>query len=153
MLGIRQSEVDMSNKELYKTTGQIPISTQVRQRQLQFIRHCLRMPNNEPANIYALYSSSHQSNVPSYGYLNQISASLTSDKKTKLTAKEISKYEMIKSNWNKSIAALNKPDRWWWWWSGGILIIRNSSKNYMFYTSFDRSWCAESEYVLFILYI
>ena len=111
MLGIKQTETHMTNKELYKTTEQKPISSLIREHQLQFIGHCLRMPSDEPANIYALYTSSHRSEVPSRGYLNQISAYLTSDKRTKLTAEEITKYALTKSSWYKSIAAPKQPDR------------------------------------------
>ena len=54
MLGIRQSEAHMKNDELYKITKQRPIKSLIRERQLKFIGHCLRMPSEEPANIYAL---------------------------------------------------------------------------------------------------
>jgi hypothetical protein len=61
MLGIVQSESHTTNKQLYAMTGAEPVSTKVRQRQLQFEAHCLRMPPNEPANIYTLYSSNNTS--------------------------------------------------------------------------------------------
>ncbi|CAM4558512.1 unnamed protein product [Leuciscus chuanchicus] len=61
MLGINQAESHMTNEQLYSTTGQQPISD-TRRRQHQFIGHCLRMGNNEPAQIYVLYKSEVASN-------------------------------------------------------------------------------------------
>ena len=56
MLDIRQAEERMTNSELYRKTGQIPISQTIKSR--QFTGHCLRLEDkDEPANIYALYKS------------------------------------------------------------------------------------------------
>ncbi len=58
MLGLRQSETHTTNEELYQLAGARPITSIVRERQLQFTGHCLRMKSDEPANIYAPYTSS-----------------------------------------------------------------------------------------------
>jgi hypothetical protein len=57
MLGIHQSESHTTNEQLYKLADARPISDIIRERKLKFIGHCLRMPTEEPANIYALYPS------------------------------------------------------------------------------------------------
>ncbi len=56
MLEIRQSETHTINDELYKLAGARPITTIIREHQLQFTGHCLCMPSEEPANIYVLYT-------------------------------------------------------------------------------------------------
>jgi hypothetical protein len=56
MLGLRQSETHTTNEELYRLAGARPITTIIRERQLQFTEHCLRLNKDEPANIYALYT-------------------------------------------------------------------------------------------------
>ena len=53
MLGIRESDIHMRNEELYKKCAQHPIRELVRERQLKFIGHCLRMDKEEYTNIYA----------------------------------------------------------------------------------------------------
>jgi len=62
MLGINQAESHMTNKELYSTTKQHPISEIIKRRQHQFIGHCLRMETTEPAHIYVLYKSEISTN-------------------------------------------------------------------------------------------
>ena len=54
MLGIRQSDAHIKNDELYKNYAQRPIRELVRERQLKFIRKCLRVEKEEPENICAL---------------------------------------------------------------------------------------------------
>jgi hypothetical protein len=60
ILGIAQSESHTTNEQLYARARARPISTIIRERQLSFIGHCLRMPNDEPENIYALYQPRKQ---------------------------------------------------------------------------------------------
>ncbi len=120
MLGIVQSESHITNKQLYSMTGAEPVSTTIRQHQLQFVGHCLRMPPDEPANIYALNSSNNTNaqnkGEPKRTYVDQISDCVIQDKMIKLSAKEIIKYAKSKSDWERIVAAPQKPDRWWWWW-------------------------------------
>ena len=111
MLGIRQSEDHIRNDELYKMCSQRPIRELVRERQLKFIGHCLRLNQEEPANIYALYKSEVGQNPvgrPKETYLDQISRYVTADKRSKLTVDEIAKKARDKSEWYL-IVAPKKP--------------------------------------------
>ena len=60
MLGIKQAEIHMKNDQLYKKVLQRPIRDQIRERQLEFTGHCLRMNKEEPANIAILCKSEIQ---------------------------------------------------------------------------------------------
>ena len=107
MLGIRQSEDHIRNDELYKKCVQRPIRELVRERQLKFIGHCLRLNQEEPANIYALYKSEVGQNPvgrPKETYLDQISRYVTTDKRSKLTVDEIAKKARDKSEWYQIVA-------------------------------------------------
>ena len=57
ILAINQHETHMTNSDLYKKIDQDPVNFIIKKRQHQFIGHCLRMEENEPAHIYALYQS------------------------------------------------------------------------------------------------
>ena len=117
MLGIRQSETHTTNDELYALAGARPITTIIRERQLQFTGHCLRMAPEEPANIYALYSSNvstvHQRVLQKqqHSYTDQISRHICSDKKIKFTAADIIKYAKDKMGWIKLVVEPKPPDR------------------------------------------
>jgi len=88
MLGICQAETHMTNTELYCMAHKHPISEMIsemiRERQLQFTGHCLRMSNYEPANIYIIYQNKiRRSNLRENSgltYLHQISKYLSTDK-------------------------------------------------------------------------
>ena len=54
---MNQSETQMTNDELYKHLKQRSVSEEIRKRQLNFIGNYLRIPQDEPANIYPLYQS------------------------------------------------------------------------------------------------
>ena len=113
MLDIRQSDVHMTNQELYRRVGAINISSQVKARQLQFTGHCLRMPIDEPANIYALYSSriaNRRDAKTAHSYVDQIANHLCKDKQLKITADEITRYAQDRLQWSSFVAALKKPD-------------------------------------------
>ncbi|KAI8486562.1 hypothetical protein Bbelb_357970 [Branchiostoma belcheri] len=58
MLNIKRTD-HVSNNQIYKTTNTQPLITRVRQRQLRFIGHALRMPVEEPLRTYALYVPPH----------------------------------------------------------------------------------------------
>ena len=82
MLGVRQSDAHMKNDELYKKSAQQPILELIRERQLKFIGHCLRMEKEEPANIYALYKSKYRTQLEDQE--RRISRYVTADKHLKL---------------------------------------------------------------------
>ena len=54
MLGIKHTDMK-TNEEVYKSTGQIPISDKVIRRQLTLIGYMLRREKEEPICIYGLY--------------------------------------------------------------------------------------------------
>ncbi|KAI8486765.1 hypothetical protein Bbelb_355130 [Branchiostoma belcheri] len=58
MLNIKRID-HVSNREIYKATNTQPLIFRVRQRQLRFIGHALRMPVEEPLRTYALYVPPH----------------------------------------------------------------------------------------------
>jgi hypothetical protein len=112
ILGIKQSETHMTNEQLYKEANAKPISLTIRDRQLQFTGHCLRMPADEPSNILALYPTSSTSACSREGpYVTQIAKYICAFKKSdQLNATEITKYAKDKAEWFKIIGAPHKPD-------------------------------------------
>ena len=115
MIGINQSEDHITNEKLYQLASSRPISDTIRERQLQFIGHCLRMDPKEPANIYALYNgipgASNRRGAPVRSYYDQIATHSCTDKQLKLTNEEIRKLAQDRKAWKKIVAAPNKPDR------------------------------------------
>jgi len=113
ILGIRQSEAHMTNDELYKLAGAQPISSTIRQRQLKFTGHCLRMNIDEPANIYVLYPNSSSALHKREGkFVGQIADYLCHHlpKSQRFTAAEISKCALDKKTWNQFVVAPYQPD-------------------------------------------
>ena len=90
-----------------------PISGTIHEHQLQFTGHCLRMPKDEPANIYVIYQSkirrSNRRGNPGLTYLDQISKYLSTDKTVRFSAEEIANYAKDKQLWNLSIAMHKLP--------------------------------------------
>jgi hypothetical protein len=115
MLDINQADEHLTNKELYRITGQRPISETIRLRQLQFTGHCLRMPPDEPANIYSIYKSNTRDvgkrGRPDKIYLDQIAEYLSESVGGKPNADEITKWAKTKEFWKKLVVAPNKPAR------------------------------------------
>ena len=92
MIGVVQSEDRMTNKDLYDRVQSAPISTLIRHRQMSFTGHCLRMNQDEPANIYMLYTSnvraSNRRGRPRMSYLDQMSTYMGYDRKS-ITAEDV----------------------------------------------------------------
>ncbi|CAF0980287.1 unnamed protein product [Brachionus calyciflorus] len=84
--------------DLYKIVKQRPITEELRKRQLKFIGHCLRMPTDEPANIYVLYQSKvrerNKIGRPRAQYIEQIS-----------------RFLIDKRSWRSLITEPQNPDR------------------------------------------
>ena len=116
ILNIRQSDDHVSNDDLYSRVKQRPIRDIIRERQLRFIGHCLRMKEDEPARIFALYKSNMGKNPPGnrLTYRSQISKyiskHISNDKKEILEAEEIARYAKDKESW-KRIVAPSGPGR------------------------------------------
>ena len=113
ILEVRQAEDHMTNADLYKKVSQRPIRDIVRERQLKFTGHCLRMEKDEPANVYVLYKSEvrqNQQGRPNINYYDQISTYLTHDSKIKLEVEQIARMARDKNEWFHSVAP-KKPAR------------------------------------------
>ena len=113
ILGVRQAEVHMKNDELYKKVSQRPIRDQIRERQLKFTGHCLRMDKEELPNIYILYKSEIRQNHKgraNMNYHDQISTHLTNDAKVKLDVDQIARMARDKKGWFQSVVP-KKPAR------------------------------------------
>jgi hypothetical protein len=109
MLGINQKKDRLTNVELYKRAGnQRPVHEIIRERQLKFTGHCLRLQTEEPANLYMLYE--YKINVKPT-FLKQISNYLSRDAGPSLRVEEIVRYAKNKSDWKLLIAAPNPPVR------------------------------------------
>ena len=115
MLIVCHSDTHMTNADLYRMADEHPISEMIRERQFQFTGHCLRMPKDQPANIYVIYQSKiKQSNLrenPGLTYLDQISKYLSADRTVRFSADEIANYAKDKQRWNRSIAVHKLPAR------------------------------------------
>ena len=116
MLGINQKKDRLTNVELYKRAGnQKPVHEIIRERQLKFTGHCLRLQTEEPANLYMLYE--YKINVkpklgrPRHTFLKQISNYLSRDAGPSLRVEEIVRNAKNKSDWKLLIAAPNPSVR------------------------------------------
>ena len=54
MLWIKRSRGHVTNQSLYQLTGQVPFSETIREGELKFTGHCIRMPTVEPANGFVI---------------------------------------------------------------------------------------------------
>ena len=58
MLSIRRTD-NVPNTTIYAMTMTTPLFNHVKSRQLRFLGHILRLPDEEPARRYALYTPPH----------------------------------------------------------------------------------------------
>ena len=141
MLDICRAETHMIDMDLYRIADEHPISKMICERQLQFTGHCLRMPKDEPANIYVIYQGkSRQSNhygYPGLTYLDQISKYLIADKTVRFSAEEIANYAKDKQLWNLSIATqsclLDEDDEFLNWRTQSSWSITKLLKSYAYF--------------------
>jgi hypothetical protein len=89
----------VKNQSLYQITGQVTI----RERQLKFTGHCIRMPTDQLTNQFVIYESkiwsSLRQGAPRTTYLHQSSSHITCEKTLK--ANEIRKMAVNKSKWSQ----------------------------------------------------
>ena len=115
MLNINQTENKISNEELYRITKQRPIRDIIRERQLQFTGHCIRMPEDEPARIYIMHQSNIKDTKPrgksKTTQYDQIAAYICKDRSVRPTVNEITKWAKDRKEWKSLIAAPKKPAR------------------------------------------
>ena len=111
MLGIKQSRDHVTNERLYQQVNQVPVREMIRERQLKFTGHCIRMPTDEPINRFVLYESkvrpSLRPGAQTRTYRQQISSHLLPGEKA-LEATEIWKIAVNKSAWNKHFVVSKK---------------------------------------------
>ena len=118
----------LTNQSLYQLTVQVPLRETIRERQLKFAGHYIRMPTDEPANRFVIYESRIKSSLrpgaPKTTYLNQISSHILQSGEKSLETGEIRKMAVNKSEWSQHFVVSKKkkpPDRssklvrWWWW--------------------------------------
>ena len=103
MLGIKHTD-RISNEEVYKRTGQIPLSDKVIRRQLTWIGHMLRRETDEPIRIYGLYEPKRELGTtkrgrPAESYASYIAGLIS--KAVKLSSKEIEAAAQCREKWKK----------------------------------------------------
>jgi len=105
MLGIKQSVDRITNSALYKRVGELPLHETIRERQLNFTGHCIRMADDEPINRFILYESkirpSLRRGAPRRTYRQQISSYLTPKGEQTLGPEEIRALAKNKDEWRK----------------------------------------------------
>jgi hypothetical protein len=112
MLGVRRLD-KVSNEEIYRRVQQQPLSTTLAARQLTWVGHMLRRPEDEPIRRYALYEPEEKLGKKKVGGQNQSYASSIAkllnpgfkDNEIKLTAKEIEKMAQDRVQWKKRVIA------------------------------------------------
>ena len=113
ILGINQTEDHVTNEEFYMRTNRRPIREVVRERELRFVGHCLRMPADEPSSIYALYTRKERTTEkltrkqgrPKRNYYDQIAEYFCDMKELKPMPAKISNAAKDKSAWKRIVVA------------------------------------------------
>ena len=114
MLNIKRID-HVPNSRIYDDTNTEPLVNRVRLRQLKFLGHILRMPEEEPCRLYALYTPSHGRRKPGRqrtSYLSYIQK-LLGDTNSMLHPKAIADLAQNRSDWRKFAIACCAADRWW----------------------------------------
>ena len=112
MLNIKRID-HVPNSRIYDDTNTEPLVNRVRLRQLKFLGHILRMPEEEPCRLYALYTPSHGRRKPGRqrtSYLSYIQK-LLGDTNSMLHPKAIADLAQNRSDWRKFAIACCAADR------------------------------------------
>ena len=112
MLNIKRID-HVPNSRIYDDTNTEPLVNRVRLRQLKFLGHILRMPEEEPCRLYALYTPSHGRRKPGRqrtSYLSYIQK-LLGDTNSMLHPKAIADLAQNRSDWRKFAIACCAVDR------------------------------------------
>ncbi|XP_078661521.1 uncharacterized protein LOC144905654 [Branchiostoma floridae x Branchiostoma belcheri] len=112
MLNIKRTD-HVSNNQIYKTTNTQPLITRVRQRQLRFIGHALRMPVEEPLRTYALYVPPHGRRRPGRQRANYLTyiQNLLGDTEGDLSPDRIAALAADRRTWNGLVIACSAAVR------------------------------------------
>ena len=111
MLNIKRLD-RVTNTKVYQMTGSQPLITTVRQRQLRFLGHILRRPEDEPCRRYALFVPSHGRRRPgrqatSYAlYIQRLLGDTDSD----LKPEAIASLAQDRSEWRKFVVACSAAE-------------------------------------------
>ena len=94
------------------------LSTHVRKRQLRFLGHILRLPEEEPASIYALYIPSHGNRRPGRPRTSNLTyiQRLLGYEEGSIQADQIATLAKDRSAWRSLVVAYSAAEGWWWWW-------------------------------------
>ncbi|XP_019644939.1 PREDICTED: uncharacterized protein LOC109485715 [Branchiostoma belcheri] len=112
MLNIKRRD-RVTNDSIYNLTQTSPLIQHVRRRQLNFLGHILRMPEDEPVRLYALYVPSHgrrrRGRQPT-SYFKYVQR-LLGDEHNQLTEKQIANLASDKGQWRDLAVACAAADR------------------------------------------
>ena len=103
---------------MYQFTGQVPLCETIRECQLKLTGQCIRIPTDEPVNLFFIYETRIRSSLcPGASrttYLNQISSHILQSDDKAFEAGEIRKMAVKKSEWSQLFVVPKKtkpPDR------------------------------------------
>ena len=111
MLNIKRVD-RVSNAKIYALTNMEPLINLVRSRQLRFLGHILRMPDEEPSRIYALYTPPHGKRRPGRqrtSYLSYIQR-LLGDAEGMLQSDKIVTLAMDRGVWRSLVVACSAAE-------------------------------------------
>ena len=112
MLNIRRLE-HVSNPRIYKLTNTRPLINMVRQRQLRFLGHVLRMPVGEPCRTYALYVPTHGKRRPGRQRLDYMGyiRNLLGDAEGDLRPEDIADLAADRGSWTRVVVDCSAAGR------------------------------------------
>ncbi|KAI8514995.1 hypothetical protein Bbelb_075860 [Branchiostoma belcheri] len=112
MLNIKRLD-HVSNAWIYKLTNTRPLITMVRQRQLRFLGHALRMPLGEPCRTYALYVPTHGKRRPGRQRLDYLGyvRNLLGDTEGDLRPEDIANLAADRRSWGRLVVDCSAAGR------------------------------------------
>ena len=113
MLNIKRID-RVSNAKIYDLTQTAPLVENVRTRQLRFLGHVLRMPDDDPCKEYALYIPPHGKRKPGRQrtlFLRYIQH-LLGDTDNMIGPGKQSELAQDRCGWRKLVVACSAADRW-----------------------------------------
>ena len=111
MLGIKRMD-HVPNTTIYDMTKSEPLITRVKRRQLRFLGHILRLPDEEPAKKYATYAPTHgrrRPGRPSTSYLKYIQR-LLGDNEGMFQERQIATLATDRRAWRKLVVACSAAE-------------------------------------------
>ena len=117
MLNIKRKD-HVPNTMIYSMTNTEPLIHHVWNRQLRFLGHILRLPEEEPASRYALYIPPHGNRRPGRprtSYLAYIQRLLGYEEGS-IQADQIATLAKDRSARRSPVVACSAAEGWWWWW-------------------------------------